>query len=168
MIKADWPRYVFASLADYFKDIAESYSLPVLVEHLGERDDALMRASDRAEIRITGPYERELSKDFYQLFVDVSILLVSRYGGKSKNPYDIMRYAGGFAEAMFAAIPVWNFGNQAGDYAEGELDTQIHLGCLSLQQGKSVQILHHGQVDAVEKIKMSEVNAKFIMELYDV
>lgn len=165
MTRNDWARYVFASIAYYFKEIAGDLNLPVLVEGLDERTETFMGASDRIEIRITGPYERELSKDYFNLLVDTSILLVSRFD--RKNPYDLMLNAGVFAGGMFESIPVWNFGNQPGDYIELEPSTQIQLGCLSFQQGRGVEILHHGQVSPVEKIRMSEVNCKLMMEIKD-
>lgn len=162
---ADWPRYCFASVADYFKEVATDNNLPVLVDHLDERTEAFMQASDRVEIRITGPVTREMSKGYFVLQLDVSILLVSRYGG-NKNAYDIHKYAGVFYEAMNAAIGVYNFGNEPGDYVEGDPPTLVQLGCLKL--GAGVEVNHFGQIDPVDKIKMSEVNAKYTMDLQDV
>jgi hypothetical protein len=177
-MSADWPRYVFASIADSFKTVATGAGIPVLIEHLDERTAAFMQATDRAEIRITGPLIREISKDHHLLQVDVNVLLVSRYEGASKNPYDIIRYAGVFSNAMEASIGVWNFGNQSGDYLDDVLNqddevvvdnsaTRIFIGCLSLRPGQSVLVQHHGQVDPVEKIKMSEVSAKYEMDIQE-
>jgi len=163
---SDWPRYCFASVADYFKGVATDNNLPVLVEHFDERTEAFMQAGDRVEIRITGPVAREMSKDYHVLFLDVSVLLVSRYDG-NKNAYDIHKYAGFFYGAMNASIGIYNFGNEPGDYDPTDPATLVLLGCLKLRPGTGVQINHFGQVDTVEKTKMSEVNAKYAMDLQD-
>jgi hypothetical protein len=164
---ADMPRYLFASIADAMKTVAGTLSLPVLVEHFDERTETFMQAADRAEIRITGPLVRHGGKDYYDLFIDVSVLLVSRYDKSNKNPFDIIRYAGAFVAALEAPIAVWNYGPVAGDYDEDDEETQLHLGCLTLRPGQGVTVLHHGQVDSVEKVKMSEINARLNMEFVD-
>ena len=135
MAEKDWARWIFASLADYLKEVAQGRNLPVLVEHLDERTEAFMHAADRAEIRITGPFCQELSKGYFRLFVDANVLLTSRYDGQQKDPYAILKHAGAFCEAMDAAIGVWNFGGEPGDYVEGDPATQIFLGCLVPGQG---------------------------------
>ncbi len=154
----NWPRYVFASIADYLKTVAQGESLLALVEGLDERTDAFMQATDRAEIRITGPVVREPAHASYILYVDVSVLLVSRY---QDNAYNLLIYAGAFYDALRTVIPVWNYGNLPGDYG----DNPIQLGCLTLRPGSAVDVIHRGQVDPVQKIRMSEVNAKFMMEI---
>ena len=158
MSNEDWPRYVFASLADYLKTVAQGESLKVLVEGLDERTDAIMQATDRAEIRITGPVVREPSHGFYILYVDVSVLLVSLY---QNNAYGMLCYAGAFYDALRDAIPVWNYGNLPGDYP----DNSVQLGCLILRPGSSVDVIHRGQIDPVQKVRMSEVNAKCMLEI---
>jgi hypothetical protein len=166
-MQANWARYVFASVADYFKEVASDNNLPVLVDHLDERTEALMKETDRAEIRITGPFLKHTSKGYYVVFVDVSVLLVSRYDGSRKNAYDILKYAGAFQQAMDSPIAIWNFGGEPGDFDEDDEDTQVFIGCLNPRPGASVQVLNFGQVDAVEKIKMTEVNMKYTTELQD-
>ncbi len=84
----------------------------------------------RAEIRITGPFDQELSKGYHRIYVDVNVLLTSRYDGQ-KNAATILKYAGLFHEAMSEPIPVWNFGGEPGDYVEDDPETQVFLGCLN-------------------------------------
>jgi hypothetical protein len=169
MAKKDWARWVFASVVSAMKEVAGELNLPALVEHLDERTEAFMRAGDRAEIRVTGPFLRELSKDYYRLSVDVNILLTGRFDGEDKNAYDIVRYAGAFQDAMDAPIAVWNYGNQPGDYSDGDPATQVFLGCLLPRSGRndSVKVMHFGQIDPVDKIRQSEVDARYVMELID-
>src|SRR5208283_4132070 len=110
----NWARWVFASLATMLKELAKDNQLPVLVEGLDERTTAFMDATDRVEIRISGPFTRDLSNDYYELAVDANALFVSRYED-GKNKYDILNVIGIFQAAMDAPIPIFKFGNQPGD-----------------------------------------------------
>jgi len=73
-----WARWLFASLATYLKQVAQDNNILVLVEGLDERSTEFMQATDRAEVRITGPFIRELSHNYWELKVDVNVLLTSR------------------------------------------------------------------------------------------
>jgi hypothetical protein len=167
MAQRDWARWIFASLATYLKEVAVERDLPVLVEHLDERTESLMRATDRAEIRITGPFTQELSKGYLRVFVDANVLLTSRYDGNGKNAYSILKHAGAFHEAMDLPIGVWNFGGEPGDYVEDQPETHKFLGCLVPRPGQSVRVLNFGQIDPVEKIKQTEIDARYTMELLE-
>ena len=65
------------------------------MEGLDERTTAFMEATDRVEIRITGPFTRDLSNDYYELAVDANALFVSRYED-GKNKYAILNAIGNF------------------------------------------------------------------------
>jgi hypothetical protein len=149
-------------LGDYLKEIAIDESLPVLVEGLEERTKTFMDATDRVEVRITGPFMEELSKGFWRLYVDVSVLILSRYDGGLKNAYDLYRFAGVLADAMETDVEVWNFGSEAGDYTSTP-STQVKLGCLKLLKG--VTITHFGQTDTSAKVKQCEVACRYVMEV---
>ncbi len=163
----NWARWIFHSVASYLKDVATDASLPVLVEHFDERTATFERATDKAEIRITGPFDQELSKGYHRIYVDANVLLTSRYDGAVKNAATILKNAGLFHEAMSEPIPVWNFGGEPGDYVEGDSSTQVFLGCLNPRPGRndSVRVMNFGQIDTVDKIKQSEVDARYVMEL---
>jgi hypothetical protein len=163
----NWSRWIFHSVADYLKQVATEASLPVLIEHFDERTAQFEHASDRAEIRITGPFDQELSKGYHRIYVDVNVLLTSRYDGAKKNAATILKYAGLFHEAMSLPIPVWNFGGEPGDYVASDPDTQVHLGCLVPRPGNnnSIRVLHFGQLDKVDKIKQTAVDARYVLYL---
>jgi hypothetical protein len=167
MAEKDWARWIFASVANYLKQVAAQQNLPVLIEHLDERTEDFMRATDRAEIRITGPFCQELSKNYFRVYIDVNVLLTSRFDGDSKNAYGILKYAGAFHEAMDMPIGVWNYGGEAGDYVEDQPETQKFLGCLKLRPGRDVRVMNFGQIDPVEKLKQTEIDARFVMEIYE-
>jgi len=163
----NWARWIFASVADTLKAVATDIDLPVLVEHFDERTAAFEQATDKVEIRITGPFTQELSHNYHRIWVDANVLLTSRYDGAKKNPFNIIKYAGLFHEAMAAPIPVWNFGNEPGDYQDGNVDSQVFLGCLEPRPGKndSIRVLHFGQMDKTDKIKQTAVDARYVIYL---
>ncbi len=163
----NWARWIFHSVASQLKDVATTANLPVLVEHFDERTAAFERATDKVEIRITGPFDQELSKGYHRIYVDVNVLLTSRYDGARKNAATILKNAGLFHEAMSEPIPVYNFGGEPGDYVEADPATQVFLGCLTPRPGRndSVRVMNFGQIDNVDKIKQTEVDARFVMEL---
>jgi hypothetical protein len=155
----NWARWTFASIAHYLKKVAEDNSLPAIVEGSDDRTDEYMQATDRAEIRITGPFTKELSGE-YLLYMDVNVLLTSRYDGQVKNRYALLKDAGLFHEAMDKAIRIYRYGNEPGD------DDSL-LGCLVPRSGKndSIRVVHFGQIDPTDKIKQSAVDARYEMYL---
>lgn len=163
----NWSRWIFASVAFKLKAVATEANLAVLVEHLDERSDAFMKATDRVEIRITGPFTQELSKGSFRIWVDANVLLTSRYDGSAKNAYDILKFAGLFHEAMDSPIPVWNYGPEPGDYLDSDPNTQVFIGCLLPRPGTndSIRVFNFGQTDKVDKLKQSAVDARYVMYL---
>lgn len=154
---ANWARWVFASVADYLKEIATDASLPVIVEGLDDRSDAFMQASDRAEIRINGPFTSEVSKGYHRVWVDANVLLTSRFDGSAKNGYSHLKFLGLFHEALDNGIPVFKYGLEVGDDSS-------QIGCLSPRTGKqdAVRVLHFGQIEKTDRVKQSIVDARFV------
>ena len=77
MANRNWYRWILASLATNFKSVADSQRVPALVEGIDERTAAFVEAPLRAEVRITGPFFKELSQGYFQAIVDVNILLTA-------------------------------------------------------------------------------------------
>lgn len=163
----DWARWCFASVSYLLKDIAETADLPVMTEHFDDRTKEFMQAEDRAEIRITGPFVREDSKDCFTVYLDVNVLLTSRYGGQKKNPFDILKFAGLFQEAMTSPIPVWNYGPEADDYRDDDPDSQVFIGCLLPRHGKNDlnRVFNFGQTTETDKVKQTAVDGRFVMHI---
>lgn len=159
----NWARWIFASIAYHLKQVALANDLPILVEHLDERSESFMRATDRGEIRITGPFSEELSHDYFRLLLDVNVLLTSRYDGAKKNPYEILKLAGQFHEAMDSPIPCWNYGNEVGDYIDGNSTTHVFLGCL--RNDRPVRVFNFGQNEKTDKLKQTAIDARYFMYL---
>jgi hypothetical protein len=157
----NWARWVFASVATFLKQVAQSQQLPVLVEGLDDRITEFMEATDRCEIRITGPFTKELSHNYFQIEVVVNVLFLSRYE-EQKNQYAIIQKMGAFHEAMDGTIAVYRYGNQLGD------DDKALVGCLSPVQGRNdaIRVMHFGQITPTDRIKQSMVDARYRMELF--
>jgi hypothetical protein len=156
----NWARWVFASVATYLKGIANSEHLPVLIEGLDDRTTAFMEATDRCEVRITGPFTKELSHNYFRIEVVVNVLFLSRYE-EEKNQYALMQKIGVFHEAMDGAFAVYKYGNEPGD------DEHALVGCLSPVQGRNdaIRVMHFGQVDPTNRIKQSMVDVRYVMEI---
>lgn len=161
MANANWARWVFASLATYLKE-----EVPVLsvVEGFDERSAEFQQTSDRAEIRITGPFIRELSRGYWELQATANVLLTCRFDGPDvKNRYTFVHLAGLFQEAMQREIPVYRHGNSDGD--DGSL-----LGCLRTLSGRNdaVRVFHFGQMNPTDGVRQTMIDAKYIMEIEEV
>jgi hypothetical protein len=158
-----WARWIFASVATYLKQVAEEQQVPALVEGLDTRTNEFMEATDRVEIRITGPFTRELSRGYFDVRLEVNVMISSRFDGPEKNRYTFTDIAGAFHQAMDGAIAVYKFGNQPGD------DEHALVGCLSPMSGRNdaVRVLHFGQVNTTDGLRQSMVDARYAMEIYD-
>lgn len=161
----NWARWLFASTADVLKTLATDNELAVLVEHLDERTDAFIKASDRAEVRITGPFTQEISKGYHHVLLDVNVLLTSRYDGPSKNQYNILKFAGLFHHTLSMPIPVWNYGPEDDDYKEEVPESHLFIGCLlpKRTKGDLVKVLNFGQTNETDKLKQTVVDARYEM-----
>jgi hypothetical protein len=155
----NWARWIFASIAKTLKAVATTNSIPAIVEGVDDETDAFTQETDRVEIRINGPYTRKLSGE-YQIYMDVNVILTSRFDGQQKNRHAILTNAGLFHEAMDQAILIYKYGNTLAD-------DDSYLGCLVPRSGKndSVRVLHFGKVDATDKLKQSVVDARYEMFL---
>ncbi len=155
----NWTRWIFASVASYLKVLAEANNLPVIVEGMDDETDDFTEATDRIEIRISGPYTKKLHGE-YRLHVDVNVLLTSRFDGPSKNRYTILINAGLYHEKMDQAIKVYKYGTEVGD-------DDSYLGCLIPRSGKNdtIRVIHFGKVDPTDKLKQSAVDARYVMYL---
>jgi len=76
-----------------------------------------------------------------------------------------MNCAGALEEAMDQPIAVWNFEKLPGDFVEDQPETQVCLGCLIPRLGQSLRVLNFGQIDTVDRLKQTEVEARYMIEL---
>lgn len=152
-------RWVFASLSVYFKSITDSLNLPLLVEGVDEREPEKMQ-EDHVELRVNGPFVKEVSHGCWRTWIDINLLLVNRMMMSTKNAYDIVQWGGVFEQAMAERIPVYKYGSNPED-------TGTLLGCLTGRKGssESVRLIHFGQVNKVDRIRQAIIDARYEMFL---
>ncbi len=156
----NWPRWVQASLAKYLKDVADTNGYASLVEELEERTTDFIESTQRLEIRMNGPFTRQLSANFYLMDVDVNVLIFSHMDGTMDNVYGGIDMAGIMAQAISDPIPVFKYGNGIGD-------DQSQIGCLTLRDGprEGVKVLHFGEIDRVSRLRQMGVDASLKLEI---
>lgn len=155
----DWTRWVFASVTQHFAtNVMAPNNLPFITEGIHERDTSFMESPDRAEIRINGPFARELSANYWRIWVDINIMVTSNFGNPSKDVYTLERNLGLIHEFADTYIPVKRYGN-------GVDDDESLLGCLRprSEDRDSIRVIHFGQLDAVDRIKQAMVDARYVM-----
>lgn len=163
-LNPEFERYVYASVSKHLVAVAEDNNIKWLVEHLGQRTPDFMEADTRVEIRVTGPFIYEPSHDYFDVKVMVSVLLTGRM---TRRPYDLLRATGLFREAMQEPIPVWNYGNLAGDYVESDPDSQVFFGCLDAEKNKNfpVKTFYIGDQNGTDKIRQVVIDMRYQMDV---
>jgi hypothetical protein len=158
-VNPNWARWAFASVATFMKQLATDANIPALVEGLDERTTEYMEAANRVEIRMSGPFTKELSKDYHELGVDINLLFTSRYEING-NQYDIIKTVGRFHEALDGPIPMKRLGNEPGD------DRGL-VGCLLPRTGRNdaVRVFHFGQTDQTDRQKQVMIDARYVTYL---
>lgn len=161
-VNPNWARWIFASLADYLKKVATDNNVKALIEGVDDRTDEIMQASEHVEIAITGPFSRELSRNYYELKVGVRILILSRMDNPPKNRYTPQQIAGLYHEAMDAVIAIYRYGS-------GPEDDQQLLGCLASLNDRNnpLRVYHFGQMTPTDRLRQSMVDCWYVMELTD-
>jgi hypothetical protein len=152
------PRWIFQSVAEHFRLIAEGISLPYFVEGIDERSEETMR-SNHVEARVTGPSMKEVSNGYYNVDVVINFLFTKAMDPVDSNAYDLIQWAGVFADEMLMPIPIYKKGSEADD--DGSL-----VACLQIGKGKNemARIFHFGQLDKDTPVRQSEVDALFHMD----
>lgn len=150
----NWPRWLFASVSKHFLDRRGD-----LAFYIEGQERTVPAPSELLEFRMDGPYETEINKNYWKLFIEVSILIQSTKDGA--DFHKIHRHCGQVA-AAFTSIPVYKYG-------DGVDDDQSMFGCLTLVQdiGKRerIQINHFGQIAPDVQLMQSSVEGHFEMFL---
>jgi hypothetical protein len=160
----NWARWVFASIVTHLKAVATEDHHPFLIEGVDERTDTFLKSRLRAEARVTGPFTSPQQGGDYRLTVDANVLLTC---DGDAQPYEIVRVAGLYQEALTTPIPVWNYGTRNGDYVPSDPSTKVLLGCLTTKPGRqeSVGVFHFGQIEKTDRVRQSLVDATLEMFL---
>jgi len=155
----NWARWIFASIAKTLNAVADANGIEAIVEGVDDETDTFTEATDHVEIRISGPFTKEMSGE-YRIQMDVNVVLTSRFDGKQKNRHSILTNAGLFHSAMDRAILIYKYGS-------GVEDDDSYLGCLVPRSGKNdtVRVIHFGKVDPTDRVKQSVIDARYEMFL---
>ena len=159
MMDTNLARWIQASLAVYFEPVAAGLNLPFFVEGVDERETDVMEV-EHCELRVNGPFIREVSKDYWRVHIDINVMLTDYMRMSTEDAYDINRWGGEFLVAMMENIPIYRFGDGADD--DGSL-----VGCLTQRTGFSepARLIHFGQVSREERIRQAVVDGRFEMYL---
>jgi len=152
-------RWTMASIAVYFKGVAETIGLTFFVEGVDEREPDTMR-QEHAELRVSGLAAREVSRNYWRVHIDINVLLTDYMKMSTEDAYDINRWGGVFLAAMMENIPIYRFGGGLDD--DGTL-----VGCLTQRKGFSepARLIHFGQVSREDRIRQAVVDGRFEMYL---
>jgi hypothetical protein len=158
-MNANLARWTAASIAVYFKATADAIPLTFFVEGVDERTSDSM-LEEHAELRINGPYIREVSSGYWRVHLDINIMLTDQMKMSDENGYDIHTWGGEFLSAMVEPIPVFRFGG-------GVEDDDSLIGCLTQRTGFSepARLIHFGQVSREDRIRQAVVDGRFEMYL---
>lgn len=149
----NWSRWIWASILNHFKAVADSIPLPMHAEGVDERDDL---DTNHVEVRVTGPFVKELSRNYYHLSVDVNLLIHNFMKETNESGYDLASWSGIFQAAAEGPINIYKFGGEPGDDSS-------YVGCLQLRSGKydALKLMYFGQTGRVERLRQSMVDAKY-------
>ena len=154
---ANLARWIMSSVAVYFKTVADGLSLTYFVEGVDEREPSTMN-TEHVEVRVNGPYIREVSRGYWRVHIDINILLMDYMDMSTENAYDLNQWGGEFLTAMVEPIPIYRLGT-------GVNDDDTLVGCLTQRTGLSepARLIHFGQISKEDRIREAAVDGRFEM-----
>ncbi len=159
MMNPAWTRWINASVAVYMKTVTDTLKIPLLFDGIDEREPEKMHYN-HAELRIGGPFVKELSKNYWYLQVDINILLTYLMQPTEDNVYDLQTWCGVIQEAMDGPIYVYKYGGEPGD-------DEAYVGCLRPRTGRyeTNRVLSFGQISRVDRVRQAMIDARYEMYL---
>ena len=146
------PRWIAASVAKHFDTILSDLDVYIEGQEMPLDTDA-----SRVEVRIDGPWYREVSKNVVQVRSEINVLVM--IPKSETNLYEIYTQTGKVADA-FTNIPIYKYGNEAGD-------DESYYGCFKIlpldDLRERVEIAHFGQIDPTIKLLQATVEGHFEM-----
>lgn len=123
----NWIRWIKASFATHFQTTLEP-RLKVYFEgndHVNAQGEYVTTLPKWVEFRLDGPYWKELSHNYYQLKVEINILLSVRPANLQKDFYESERCQGIINAAFVRNLSMIRLG-------DGTDDDNQTFGCMSL------------------------------------
>lgn len=153
----NWSRWIYSSCAKHFNAGAEDFSLPCFVEGDERNTDNLKQW---IEVRLDGPYMKEVSRNYWRIDVEVNIFI----GSVSDNQYmyDLQSLTGKVA-SMFGCIPV----TRTGDPIDDPANDGVQIGILDLKKhpAELIRISNFGKVRPDTRFQQATVEGHYEMYL---
>jgi hypothetical protein len=154
MVNQNWNRWIFASVAKYFKDRLASTNIPFLIEGGQAKADG-----DSYEVRMSGPIWVQMSPKQWRGTIVINILVKA-----TKDEADlqkIYKMVGPAESAFSVTIPVLTYGSVNGD------NPPQSIGCLELiKKGEGdLRTTHFGQIIPETPLLQSTVEAHYKIDL---
>ena len=150
-------RWIMASVAEHFN--ARRQGLTMFIEGQLRATKTL---KDFIELRVDGPYFIELSKGYWEVYIEINVLVQSAQD--QTNYHRIYESVGIVTAAFEHIIQIFRFGTGSDD--DGTL-----VGCMRLKGDKDererLQTSHFGQVEPETGIFQSSVEGHYVMELHE-
>lgn len=149
--KEHWPRWLFASITTHFNDTIKD--VPIYIEGAW-RDTS--NVPKLVEIRVDGPYVTEISRGYYRLYVEVSLLVQATLN--QQDAHILHKLLGKCLDAFTASIKIYKYGS-------GPADNQDLLGCAKLlndpDKRERVQVNNFGIIDRNVNIAQGTVEGHY-------
>lgn len=156
-VEPEMARWIFASVEGDFGALADAAVIPMYTE--GQKRET-NKKKQFIEFRMDGPDNTELSKGFFELAIEINILLTQ--GQTDTSYHDIYELAGTVQDMFKKTISVFRYGDRVND-------DDSFVGCLVLQQNlrgrKSVETNHFGLINPKDAILQATVEAEYRMQL---
>ncbi len=149
------PRWIFASISKHFDDNKQTLFL-----YIEGQPRATDHYRDFIELRVDGPRIVEQSKNYWELSVEINIIITS--GMSDLDYHKIYKDVGIVVTAFTNAIPVYKYGADL-------VDDGTFLGCLALVRGgrteESVLVRHFGLINPKDPLLQATVEGHYILFL---
>jgi len=152
-------RWIFISVAKHFEPVASGLNLPYLIEGIKERtEDEIWE--DHVEMRMTGPFIKEQSRDFYTVEVAINFLFTALMDMDGADAYRHLKWLGEFQKEMLEPIPIYRFGIES-------VDDQTLIDCLRVKKNAADAVRSYlfGQISKDVRVTQAELDAMYELTL---
>lgn len=149
---SNWTRWTIASIVKHFDALRQGVHL-----HVEGRERITPEPKKRFELRIDGPYTKELSANYWQLDFEVNVLITQVRDTSDAYSMDRLK---GIVQAAFTRTIV---ARKLGDTP----DPGDTLGCLILRSDgrEGIMTSEFGLIDASQGLRQATVEGHYRMEL---
>ena len=147
-----WPKWVVASVLKHFNDRRRH------VPMFAEGQEQLDRLPEWFEVRVDGPYIKKYTKPFYEIGVEVNVLISTAMN--NSNLYTHQNNVGTIVSAFDVSIPLLKLGL-------GIDDTGEQWGCLTLSNAErdALRVTNFGQITSHTPMLRSSVEGHYYAQV---